>query len=97
MARRDAPQAAIAASRTKDTYLAAQFSRLRRRIGHRKAAVAVEHSILVICWHLLTNDGDHQSLGADWFVRHTDTDQRRDHLIRQPHDLGCGVALTKVA
>ena len=29
---------------------------LARRIGKKKAAIAVAHSILVICWHLLTND-----------------------------------------
>lgn len=90
-------EAAIAASHTKDTYLAAQFWRLKRRIGHRKAAVAVGHSILVICWHLLTSNCDYDDLGGDWFARRTDTDKRRDFLIRQLHDLGYGVALTKVA
>lgn len=90
-------QSAIAASHTRDTYLAAQFWRLKRRIGHKKAAVAVGHSILVICWHLLTNNCDYDDLGGDWFMRRTDTDKRRDFLIRQLHDLGYGVALTKVA
>ena len=91
------PECAAAASQCRKTYLAAQYWRLRRRMGHRKAAVAVGHSILVICWHLLTNDCDYEDLGGDWFVRRTDTDKRRDHLIRQLHDLGYGVRLTKVA
>ncbi len=86
-----------AARQSRDTYLAAQYWRLRRRMGHNKAAVAVGHSILVICWHLLTNDCDYADLGGDWFARRTDTDKRRDHLIRQLHDLGYGVTLTKVA
>ena len=90
-------QSAVAASHTRDTYLAAQFWRLKRRIGHKKAAVAVGHSILVICWHLLSENCDYQDLGGDWFLRRTDTDKRRDFLIRQLHDLGYGVALTKVA
>ena len=90
-------QCAIAASHTRDTYLAAQYWRLVRRIGKRKAAVAVGHSILVICWHLLTNDCDYQDLGGDWFARRTDTDKRRDHLIRQLHDLGYGVTLKNLA
>jgi transposase len=51
-------QCAWAAARTRDTYLAAQFWRLARRIGNKKAAVAVGHSILVIAWHLLANDCD---------------------------------------
>jgi transposase len=90
-------QCAVAASHTRDTYLAAQYWRLVRRIGKRKASVAVGHSILVIAWHLLTNDCDYQDLGGDWFARRTDTDKRRDHLIRQLHDLGYGVTLTNLA
>jgi transposase len=86
-----------AARQSRNTYLAAQYWRLRRRMGHNKAAVAVGHSILVICWHLLTNDCDYADLGSDWFTRRTDTDKRRDHLIRQLHNLGYGVTLTKVA
>ena len=90
-------QAAVAASHSRDTYLAAQYWRLARRIGKKKAAVAVGHSILVICWHLLTNNCDYQDLGGDWFVRRTDTDKRRDHLIRQLHDLGYQVTLRNLA
>ena len=41
------------AGHLRDTYLAAQFWRLARRIGKKKAAVAVSHSILVIAWELL--------------------------------------------
>jgi transposase len=87
-------QCAVAASHTRDTYLAAQYWRLTRRIGQRKAAVAVGHSILVICWHLLTNDTDYDDLGGDYFTRRTDRTKRRDHLIRQLHVLGYGVNLT---
>jgi len=90
-------QCADSARHTRDTYLAAQYWRLRRRMGHRKAVVAVGHSIIVISWHLLTDNCDYDDLGGDWFTRRTDTDKRRDHLIRQLHDLGYGVTLTKVA
>ena len=90
-------QCAVAASHTRDTYLATQYWRLKRRIGAKKAAVAVGHSILVICWHVLTNNTDYQDLGPDWFVRRTDQDKRRDHLITQLHELGYGVTLNKVA
>jgi hypothetical protein len=51
----------------------------------------------VISWHLLANDCDHQDLGGDWFARRTDTAKRRDHLIRQLHDLGDAVTLTNLA
>ena len=86
----------MAASHTHNTYLAAQYWRLVRRIGKRKAAVAVGHSILVIAWHLLANDCDYQELGSDWFSRPVDATKRRDHLIRQLHDLGYGVTLTSL-
>lgn len=90
-------QCAWSASRTRDTYLSTQFWRLARRIGKKKAAVAVGHSILVICWHVLTNERDYQDLGGDWFIRRTDQDKRRDHLISELQDLGYGVTLNKVA
>ena len=90
-------QCAWSAARSRNTYLSAHFWRLARRIGKKKAAVAVGHSILVICWHLLTNDCDYADLGGDWFTRRTDLDKRRDHLVRQLQDLGYGVSLTKAA
>jgi len=47
-------QCAWAAARTRDTYLSAQFWKLARRIGKKKAAVAVAHSIL--CQRILKID-----------------------------------------
>jgi transposase len=90
-------QCAWAAARTRDTYLSAQFWRLARRIGKKKAAVAVGHSILVICWHLLTNDVDYEDLGGDYFTRRNDPDRHRDRLIAQLHSLGYRVTLDRVA
>jgi hypothetical protein len=46
-------EAAKAASRTRDTYLAAQYQRLRIRRGANKATTAIAHSILVAAWHML--------------------------------------------
>jgi transposase len=46
--------AAIAASRTKGTYLRAKYYSLKPRIGGGKAALAVGHRILVIIWHMFT-------------------------------------------
>ncbi len=89
-------QCAWAAAHTRDTYLSAQFWRLARRIGKKKAAIAVAHSILVICWHLLTNDCDYDDLGGDYFTRRN-TDRQRDRLIKQLHTLGYRVTLDKAA
>jgi transposase len=90
-------QCAWSAARTRDTYLSAQFWRLARRIGKKKAAVAVGHSILVICWHLITNDTDYHDLGGDYFTRRNDPDRHRDRLIEQLHHLGYRVTLDRVA
>jgi transposase len=63
-------EAAAAAGKTKDTYLAAQYHRLLRRRGRNKAAVAVGHSLLVIVWHLLQHDCPYVDFGL--------------HLLRRP-------------
>lgn len=89
-------QCAWAASRTRDTYLSAQFWRLARRIGKKKTAVAVAHSILVISWHLLTHDQDYNDLGGNYFTRRN-TDRQRDRLIKQLHTLGYRVTLDQAA
>ena len=90
-------QCAWSAARTRDTYLAAQFWRLARRIGKKKAAIAVGHSILVICWHLLTEDADYDDLGGDYVQRRANPDRQRDRAIEQLHTLGYQVTLKKPA
>jgi transposase len=90
-------ECAWAAAHTRETYLAAQFWRLARRIGRKKAAGAVGHSILVIAWHLLSNDCDYHDLGGDWFARRGDHDRRKTHLVKQLQALGYSVTLQPVA
>ena len=89
-------ECAWAAARSRDTYLAAQFWRLARRIGKKKAAVAVGHSILVIAWHLLDGDCDYAELGGDFFVRR-DADRARQRAIAQLQALGYHVTLQPTA
>ena len=45
-------EAALAATKTKDCYYAAQYQRLRARRGHSNAITAVGHSILTAAWHM---------------------------------------------
>jgi transposase len=89
-------ECAWAAACSRDTYLSAQSWRLARRIGKKKAAVAVGHSILVIAWHLLTEDCDYADLGGDYFVRR-DTDRQRQRAVAQLQALGYRVVLEPVA
>ncbi len=90
-------QCAWSAARSRDTYLSAQFWRLSRRLGKKRAAVAVGHSILVIAWHLLTNNCDYDDLGGDYFTRRGDSARHQDRLVQQLQDLGYSVTLRKVA
>jgi transposase len=89
-------ECAWAAARSRDTYLSAQYWRLARRIGKKKAAMAVGHSILVIAWHLLANDCDYQDLGGDFFVRR-DADRARQRAVAQLQALGYRVTLEPLA
>jgi transposase len=89
-------ECAWAAARSRDTYLAAQFWRLARRIGKKKAAVAVGHSILVICWYLLDGDCDYHDLGGDFFIRR-DSDRARQRAVAQLQALGYEVTLQPAA
>ena len=89
-------ECAWAAARSRDTYLAAQYWRLARRIGKQKAAIAVGHSILVIAWHLLANDCDYNDLGGDYFIQR-DTERARHRAIAQLEQLGYHVTLEPVA
>ncbi len=88
-------EAAKAASRSKGTYLNAQYHRLRGRRGHQKATIATAHSILVAAWHILSHDVPWQDLGEDYFIRRqTEHAERyRNRLIRQLERLGHKVTL----
>ena len=90
-------ECAWAAAHSRNTYLAAQFWRLSRRIGKKKAAVAVGHSILVITWHLLSNQVDYQDLGGDWFNNDRDQNRRKNSLVKQLQALGYSVSLRPAA
>jgi transposase len=86
-------ESANAAARTKDSYLAAQYQRLRGRRGHSKAISAVGHSILTAAWHMLKNGELYRDLGAEYFIRQ-DPDRLTRRLVRQLQTLGHQVTLT---
>ena len=89
-------QAAWAATRTKNTYLAAQYHRLVKRMGRKKALVAVAHSMLVMAYHILSRHEPHRELGGDYFERRNVDDQRR-RLIRRLESLGLKVTVEPAA
>ena len=90
-------QAAWGASRSKDTYLSAQFQRLRARRGPKRAAIAVAHSILVIVYHLLANpEAEYRDLGGDYFLQKNKGQQER-RAVNILQTLGYQVQLTPIA
>jgi transposase len=90
-------EAAKAAARTNDVYLAAQYHRLRGRKGPAKATGAVRHSILVAAWHILSDQVPYAELGGDYFDRRRDPDRETRALVRKLERLGHTVTLEKAA
>jgi len=84
--------AAWAAVRVKDSYLQAQFHRLRSRRGAKKAILAVAASMLTAAYHMLKNGLQYRDLGADHFTRR-DRSKAIQRLVRRLNDLGCNVQL----
>lgn len=80
--------AAMGALRTENSYLAAQYTRLRPRLGHPQALVAVEHSILVSIFYMLHRNQPYHDLGTDYFIRREDPARRARKLIRQLEAIG---------
>ncbi|MBS1860133.1 MAG: IS110 family transposase [Actinobacteria bacterium] len=89
-------EAALAAVRSRDTYLAARYNRLRPRRGHKKALGAVKHSIICACWHMLSTGELYRDLGGEYFQRR-DPERATRRLVAQLEALGHNVSLEAVA
>ena len=80
-------QCARAASRKRASSLQAQFQRLRRRRGPKKAVCAVAASILTAAYHMLRDGTFYQDLGPDHLSRRAKGD-RTVRLVRHLTALG---------
>ena len=85
-------QAAWAASHTKGTYLAAQYRRLAKRRGRKRALVAVGHTLLVIIYHLLKQGTTYAELGPD-FLDRLEPERLTRQLVKRLEALGHKVTL----
>jgi transposase len=85
-------EAAQAASRSKDCYLSAQFHRLTIRRGGKKAIVALAHTLLVVVYHVLSEETDYQELGGNDFDER-DPQAVQKQLVRRLEKLGYDVTL----
>jgi transposase len=89
-------EAAWAAVKTKKSYYAALYHRLKARRGAKKAIVAVQHAMLVALWHMLRHRVPHRDLGRDYFDRRNPARIRRHH-VRRLEQLGYQVLLVEPA
>ena len=88
-------QAAWAASRAKGTYLQAQYRRLAKRRGRKKALVAVGHTLLGIIYHILKRGTSYAELGAD-FLDRQEPERLTRQLVKRLESLGHKVTLEPV-
>ena len=89
-------QCAWAAVRKKDSYLKAQFLRIKARRGPKKAIMAVAASILTAIYHMLKDGTLYQDLGSNHFQSRSKGQQTK-RLVKRLADLGYDVALTPLA
>jgi transposase len=83
-------QCAWAAVRKKDSYLHAQFHRIRARRGPKKAIVAVAASILTAIYHMLKDGTMYQDLGPNHFDARA-KERQKNRLIKRLADMGYAV------
>ncbi len=84
--------AAMSASRTKNTYLAARYRRIAARRGPVRAVVAIERTILTAVWNMLTDHAAYTDLGGDYYTRR-DPIRAKHKAIRQLEALGYQVTI----
>jgi transposase len=83
--------AAWAAVRVKETYLRAQFLRIKARRGPKKAILAVAASMLTAAYYMLRDHVEYRDLGPHYLDRR-DRTKTISRLLRRLHDLGYEIA-----
>jgi transposase len=94
--RRALTEAAHGAARTKQKYLSAQSHRIAARRGHKRAIIAVGHSILTISYYLLTRHTTYHDLGQSYFDER-DREGVKRRAVRRLAQLGYEVTCSPPA
>jgi transposase len=89
-------QAAWAARNKKQCYLAAQFRRIARRRGEKRAVIAVANSILTATYFIVREGAEYRDLGPEHFERLHPEKVTRD-LVKRLEKLGHKVTLEPLA
>lgn len=85
-------EGAQAAARSKATFLGAFYQRLRKRMKHKQAIMALAHRMLVIIYHLLKDQQPYHELGPDLAEEQAHEASKR-WAIRRLEQLGYQVSL----
>ena len=90
-------QAAHAAARSKNTYIASHYWQIRGRRGTPKAIGATRHDILIAYYYIVRDRVPYRELGADWLARRNSPEHRTRRLVKQLQALGHRVTLETAA
>jgi transposase len=82
--------AATAAGRTKGTYLADKYRRLKARRGTLRAAVAIGHKTLLLAYRMLADGSDYKDLGAG-YPDQLNTHRSAGNMVRRLRQMGYDV------
>ena len=85
-------QAAQSASKCKESFYSAQYSKIAIRRGKNRAKVAVAHSMLISIWHILHHKVEFKDLGADYYNQFN-REKKANSLMRKLADLGFSVVI----
>jgi transposase len=88
--------AALASTRSKDTYFAAKFKRIASRRGPMRALVAVEHAMAVAAFNMLSNGDFYRDPGADYYTARQPA-RAKARALSQLESLGYSVTLQPLA
>ncbi len=86
-------EAAWAASRTKNSYLAVRHARLRARRGKHRAVIATGHTILVAVWHILSKREPFNELGHEYYSKRNNPTTEAARLLKRLASLGMTVTI----
>jgi transposase len=89
-------EVALAAIRKKECAFGARYRRVMRHRGHKKAVVAVAHSLLRTIYDVLAESTDYREPGADYYDRRQTTRTTR-RAVAQLERLGYRVTLEPAA
>jgi hypothetical protein len=84
--------AALSAARSKNTYFAAKYQRIASRRGPMRAIVALEHTMIITAFNLLTNGDFYRDPGPGYYTARQPA-LTKARALNQLHSLGYRVTL----